>query len=96
MKKKFAFVMVCALALVLLAACTTVLPVAGATGTVGSKVGEAKQAFVFGFPLNGQGGIKAAAKNGGISKVGVVDVRIHWPASPIIPYWEVTTVVSGE
>ena len=37
-----------------------------------------------------------AAKNGGITKVGTVDVRVDWPASPIIPYKIVTTVVSGE
>jgi len=44
----------------------------------------------------GEGGIMQAAKNGGITKVGTVDVRVDWPASPIIPYKIVTTVVSGE
>lgn len=94
--KKIAFVLVCALAVMLLAACTTVQPVAGASGVVGSKVGEAKQAFLGAFPFKGEGGIKAAAKNGGITKVGTVDIRIDFPASPAIPYFIVTTVVSGE
>ena len=94
--KKIALLLVCALALMLVAACTTVLPVAGASGTVGSKMGEAKQAFLFGLPLKGEGGTIQAAKNGGISKVGVVDIRIDFPASPAIPYYVVTTVVSGE
>jgi len=95
--KKIALLLVCALALMLVAACTTVQPFdAGATGVVGSKMGEAKQAFLFGFPLKGEGGTIQAAKNGGISKVGVVDLRINWPASPAIPYFVVTTVVSGE
>ena len=95
--KKIALFLVCALAVMLVAACTTVKPFdAGATGVVGSKMGEAKQAFLGSFPLKGEGGVIQAAKNGGISKVGVVDIRIDYPASPAIPYYVVTTVVSGE
>ena len=95
--KKIALFLVCALAVMLVAACTTVKPFdAGATGVVSSKMGEAKQAFLFGYPLKGEGGVIQAAKNGGISKVGVVDIRVDYPASPAIPYWIVTTVVSGE
>ncbi|MGP1444714.1 MAG: TRL domain-containing protein [Treponema sp.] len=86
-----------ALALALfVASCSTTQPVAGATGMVGSKTGEASQAFFAAFPLKGEGGILQAAKNGGITKVGTVDLRIDWPASPAIPYMVVTTVVSGE
>lgn len=48
------------------------------------------------LPLKGEGGVAQAAKNGGITKVGTVDVRVNWPASPIIPYFVVTTVVTGE
>lgn len=95
MKKVF-LTFVVALAVVAFASCSTVRPVAGATGTVGSKTGEASQKFVFGFPVKGEGGVFQAAKNGGITRVGTVDVRIDWPASPIIPYMIVTTVVSGE
>ena len=95
MKKGLTFLMVAAAAL-FIAACSTVAPIAGATGTVGSKTGEASQTFVFGYPLNGEGGILQAAKNGGITKVGTVDLRTDWPASPAIPYWIITTVVSGE
>ena len=103
--KKIAFVLVCALAVMLLAACSTTYPFdAGATGMVGSKVGEASQSFigsyymgaVAGFPLKGEGGVQMAAKNGGISKIGTVDIRIDWPASPAIPFCTVTTVVSGD
>ena len=95
--KKIVLVLVCALALIALAACSTTQPFdAGATGTVGAKVGEASQSFVFIFPLKGEGGVQMAAKNGGIKKVGTVDIRINWPASPIIPYCTVTTVVSGD
>ena len=96
MKKGFLALAVLALAL-FVASCSTVQPIAGATGTVGSKTGEASQKFVFFFfPLKGEGGIMRAAKNGGITRVGTVDMRVDWPASPVIPYMIVTTVVSGE
>lgn len=94
--KKVVSVLFVALAVSFLASCSTMKPVAGATGSVGAKTGEASQAFLFGLPLKGEGGIYAAAKNGGITRVGTVDVRTYWPASPCIPYWVVTTVVSGE
>lgn len=95
MKKGFLALAVLALAL-FVASCSTTQPVAGATGTVGSKTGEASQKFVFFMPLKGEGGIMRAAKNGGITRVGTVDIRVDWPASPVIPYMIVTTVVSGE
>lgn len=38
-----------------IASCSSLLPVAGATGTVGKKTGEASQKFIFGFPLKGEG-----------------------------------------
>ncbi len=94
--KKITMILFVMLAAFIIAACSTVQPVAGATGRVGSKTGEAKQAFVFAFPLKGEGGIYQAAKNGGITSVGTVDIRVDYPASPAIPYWIVTTVVSGE
>jgi len=95
--KKIVLVLVCALALIALAACSTTQPFdAGATGTVGAKVGEASQSFIGIFPLKGEGGVQMAAKNGGIKKIGTVDIRVNWPASPIIPYYTVTTVVSGD
>lgn len=95
MKKSLLALAVLASAL-FIASCSTTQPWAGATGTVGKKTGEASQKFVFGFPLKGEGGILQASKNGGITKVGAVDLRIDWPASPVIPYMIVTTVVSGE
>ncbi len=84
------------LAILCMVSCSTVSPVAGATGAVGEKTGEATQTFILGYPLDGEGGIMQAAKNGGITNVGTVDVRVDYPASPLIPYWVVTTVVSGE
>ena len=94
--KKIALVLFVVLAAILIASCSTVMPVAGATGSVGKKTGEASQAFVFMLPLKGEGGVAQAAKNGGITKVGTVDVKVNWPASPVIPYVVITTVVTGE
>ena len=94
--KKIALVLFVVLAAILIASCSTVVPVAGASGVVGRKTGEASQAFVFAFPLKGEGGIAQASKNGGITKVGTVDVKVNWPASPVIPYVVITTVVTGE
>ena len=94
--KKIATVLLAGAAALMLASCTTVSPVAGATGKVGAKTGEAKQAFFGGLPLKGEGSVYQAAKNGGITNVGTVDVRVDYPASPLIPYMVVTTVVSGE
>lgn len=80
-----------------LASCSTMFPVAGATGMVGSKTGEASQGVLFyAFPFSGKGGVAEAAKAGGITKVGTVDFKISWPLSPIIPYIVKTTVVTGE
>lgn len=87
------------LLILLIASCSTVQPIAGASGVVGSKTGEATQTFILGMPQkDGQGGILQAAKNGGITKIGTVDVRYDYPASPIFmwAYYKVTTVVSGE
>ena len=94
--KKITLGLLVGLAALLVASCSTVSPVAGASGVLGSKTGEASQAFFGVYPLKGQGGIAQAAKNGGITKVGTVDIRIDYPASPIIPYKIVTTVVTGE
>ena len=94
--KKGLFALAVLVSALFIASCSSEDPIAGATGTVGKKTGEASQKFILIFPLKGEGGIMQAAKNGGITKVGTVDVRVDWPASPIIPYKIVTTVVSGE
>ena len=95
--KKIALVLFVVLAACLIASCSTVQPFdAGASGVVGKKTGEASQAFLFMLPLKGEGGVAQAARNGGITKIGTVDIRVNWPASPIIPYFVVTTVVTGD
>lgn len=82
-------------ALLLLAGCTTIVPV-GATGNpVGSKVGEATGSYLFGFfPLKVKNdmGIQTAAKNGGITSISTIDQKI----SDYFFVVKVTTVVTGE
>jgi hypothetical protein len=91
MKKLGIFVAVAAVAL--FASCTSVTPVAGATGKVGAKVGEATANWILSpIFLNGDAGIQAAAKNGKISTVGTVDVKNNW----LYVMGSATTVVTGE
>ncbi|MDR1497988.1 MAG: TRL-like family protein [Puniceicoccales bacterium] len=59
---------------------------------LGSKKGEAKITNILGI-VEGDSGIKAAASNGGITKIGAVDVRIK---NYLGVYSETTTVVYGE
>ncbi|WP_253704086.1 hypothetical protein [Treponema denticola] len=47
--KKIALVLFVVLAAILIASCSTVKPVAGASGVVGRKTGEASQAFLLFF-----------------------------------------------
>ena len=90
--KKFAVGILVA-AVVFLASCTTVAPVAGATGKVGSKVGMSKASWIlYPMTLNGDAGIQAAAKAGGISTVGTVDIKYE----NMFIMGTYTTVVTGE
>lgn len=90
--KKFAVVVLVA-AVALLASCTTVMPVAGATGKVGSKVGMAKASWIlYPFTLSGDAGIAAAAKAGGISTVGTIDMK----SENMFLMGSYTTIVTGE
>jgi hypothetical protein len=90
--KKALMALVVALALVLLASCVSTYPLAGATGKVGSRVGTSTVTSILGFPYSGDAGIVAAAKNGGISTVGTVDVKVNW----MVFTTTITTVVTGE
>ena len=65
-----------------------------ATGnTLGTKVGTSSKAVLFGIAGWGDGGIDAAAKNGGIKKISHVDVK----RSTIMGVWnQSTTIVYGE
>ncbi|MDR2845606.1 MAG: TRL-like family protein [Puniceicoccales bacterium] len=62
------------------------------TNPIGSKVGKATLKNVLGF-AQGDAGIAAAAKNGGITKIGAVDVHVKNTLGLVS---ETTTIVYGE
>ena len=63
----------------LFSACSVTMPHTATGNDVGNKVGTAKVTYYFGgslpWPLAQDGGIRAAAKNGGITKISTVDVK---------------------
>ncbi len=57
-------------------ACSITLPGSATSNTVGSKVGMSKGTVVLGFAFNEDASIRTAAKNGGITKISTVDVKV--------------------
>lgn len=57
-----------------LMSCSITSPLMVTNNPIGDKVGTSEVTCWFGFMCNGDGGIQAAAKNGGISKIATVDV----------------------
>lgn len=93
MKKLFGLVALTAT--LLLASCTSVMPLAATSNTLGSKVGEASTTMIFGvIPMSTEAdiGIQKAAQNGGISKISTVDQKVK----NYVLWSEVTTVVTGD
>ena len=93
--KKIRFVLGIVITMFLLSSCTLgIFPVAATNQEIGSKVGVSTSSYLFGlFPLKkGEGGVAAAAKNGGISKVSTVDVQ----TKSYIIIIDVVTTVTGE
>ena len=90
--KKIA-IMCAMVALLVLAGCTTVLPVTASGNAVGSKVGESSCGFLFWLPMNGDASVRAAAGNGGITTVSTVDMKV---TTYLGFYTTVTTIVTGE
>ncbi len=59
-------------------ACSVTLPHSATGNEIGTKVGRAAVTVYFGallFPFEQDAGIRAAAKNGGITKISTVDVK---------------------
>jgi len=92
MKKLFFVFSFLAVIVLVGSACSTVRPVAGATGKVGSKIGEASNSWFLIPIMTGDAGIATAAKKGGISTVGTVDLKTSW----YLIYGSETTIVTGE
>ena len=82
-----------AAAILALASCTTVLPVAATSNDMGKKVGESTTTLLFNcLPISGEASIASAAKNGGIKKISSVDLKVKW----LVVLTQLTAVVTGE
>lgn len=91
-----------------MASCTVTTPVTATNNTIGSKVGTAEATCLFALPIAGIGEgtnlssglvlggdkytISQAAKNGGISKIATVDVKIQ----NFYLFTKNTIIVTGE
>jgi hypothetical protein len=94
MKKKGLIVLV-VLAALAIAGCTTTSPVDLTSNPVGTKVGEASGTLRFGGAFGGtvDYSLQTAAKNGGITKISTVDLRVKNLGIFGVTY---TTIVTGE
>jgi hypothetical protein len=78
----------------MLSGCALTLPVNATSNPVGSKVGTSSATGYLGFLFfNQDASIRAAAKNGGITKISTVDIKQSNVLNIIITY---ETIVTGE
>jgi hypothetical protein len=92
-KKITTFVMMVAIAAVM-SSCSLTLPVNATSNPVGNKVGTAKATGYLGILFFDQdASIRAAAKNGGITRISTVDIKQTNILNLIITF---ETIVTGE
>ncbi len=78
----------------MVSSCALTLPVNATSNPVGSKVGMAKATGYLGILFfNQDASIRAAAKNGGITKISTVDIKSTNVLNIIVTY---ETIVTGE
>lgn len=78
----------------LLSSCSLTLPAAATSNPIGTKVGSAKATGFFGVLFfDADASIRTAAKNGGITRVSTVDVKVGNILGIIVTY---ETIVTGE
>ncbi len=77
-----------------LSSCSLTMPAAVTSNPIGSKVGTASATGYLGILFfNADASIRTAAKNGGITKVSTVDVKMTNILGIIVTY---ETIVTGE
>lgn len=77
-----------------LSSCSLTMPAAATSNPIGSKVGTAKATGFLGVLFfDADASIRTAAKNGGITKVSTVDVKMSNILGLIVSY---ETIVTGE
>ena len=97
-KLKLFFLGLAGLLLLGLSSCTVTMPLTATSNPIGNKVGISKATGYFGpagmgLYFNQDYSIQTAAKNGGISKISTVDVRVTNTLGLIYTY---ETIVTGE
>jgi hypothetical protein len=94
MLKKIKLISAMVAVVAMMASCAITLPVNATSNTVGSKVGTAKATVYFRVLSFGQdASIKKAAKDGGITKISTVDIKMTDLLGLMQTY---TTIVTGE
>lgn len=77
-----------------MSACSITMPVGATSNAVGSKTGKQKATVLLGIlAFNQDASIMSAAKNGGISKISTVDMKMGNILGLIYTY---ETIVTGE
>lgn len=74
-------------------ACSITAPVTATSNAVGSKVGTSKATVILGLSFDEDYSIRSAAKQGGISKISTVDVKV---STILNLYNTYETIVTGE
>lgn len=93
MKKLFKSLVVL-FAVMSIASCTLTMPVAATSNEVGSKVGRSKGSCVaYTLCFGADASIQSAAKNGGITKIATVDMKVRNILGIYITY---ECIVTGE
>jgi hypothetical protein len=76
--KRALVIMGCLIAAIALIGCGTIeLPTAAGSATVGAKTGQASGKIILGLFGTVEAGAATAAKNGGITKIATVDVKVE-------------------
>lgn len=93
-KVKFLLLGSCVAVASLMSSCSIIVPVGATSNAVGSKVGTSKaKVYFYLLAFGADASIKAAAKNGGITKISTVDIK-QSNILGIVQMYE--TIVTGE
>jgi hypothetical protein len=93
MKTFFKHFFFTAIVCLFLSACSITYPRTATSNPVGSKVGTAKATIVLGLYFDQDASIQTAAKNGGITRISTVDVKMYNVLYVFVTY---ETIVTGE
>ncbi len=94
LNKKSLLSLVCAASCAVMSSCSFTWPVTATSNPVGAKMGTSQGFVLLGFLAFGQdASILKAAKNGGITRISTVDMKVFNALNIFTQY---TTIVSGE